>query len=328
MSEREIRISNDDVAQTLSRIAELLESQDANPFRVRAYREAAHAVRQTERPLEETLEKEGRSGLEKIQGIGSSLASAIQELLETGQLSLLNRLEGEVSPEDLLARVPGIGEELAARIHDQLDINTLEELEMAAHDGRLADVEGFGEERIRGVRQNLESMLSRSSRRRARRPRRKTTEASQAVAPGKGDTEEGEDRETRPSSGPEADTSDDGNGHLEPSVDILLAVDDEYRKKAESGKLRTIAPKRFNPEGESWLPILHTEREKWSFTALYSNTARAHELGKVRDWVVIYYELEEAEDQCTVVTETRGRMKGKRVIRGREEECLKYYARG
>lgn len=112
----------------------------------------------------------------------------------------------------------------------------------------------------------------------------------------------------------------------QPGVDIILDVDREYRSKAESGKLRTIAPRRFNPEGKSWLPILHTERGPWNFTALFSNTSRAHELGKTHDWVVIYYEHDGHENQCTVVTEHRGPLQGQRVVRGREEECRQYYA--
>ncbi len=55
-------------------------------------------------------------------------------------------------------------------------------------------------------------------------------------------------------------------------------------------------------------------------TVLFSNTARAHELGKTHDWVVIYYQKDGPEAQCTVVTEFRGPLKGKRVIRGREHE--------
>jgi hypothetical protein len=66
----------------------------------------------------------------------------------------------------------------------------------------------------------------------------------------------------------------------EPAVDVLLDVDREYRAKIGTDQLRTIAPKRFNPKGEAWLPILHTTRGKWHFTALFSNTARAHELVK------------------------------------------------
>jgi hypothetical protein len=112
-----------------------------------------------------------------------------------------------------------------------------------------------------------------------------------------------------------------------PPVALLLDVDREYRKKAKAGKLRTIAPKRFNPTGEAWLPVLHTVRSNWRVTALYSNTRKAHELGKAREWVVIYFHGEpEPESQCTVVTETRGALAGRRVVRGREGECAAYFA--
>ena len=58
------------------------------------------------------------------------------------------------------------------------------------------------------------------------------------------------------------------------------------------------------------------------FTALFSSTARAHEPGRTDDWVVLYYHTDhDAERQCTVVTETHGRMEGLRVVRGREVEC-------
>ncbi|MBI2719736.1 MAG: DNA-binding protein [Rhizobiales bacterium] len=107
-----------------------------------------------------------------------------------------------------------------------------------------------------------------------------------------------------------------------PAVDVLLDVDREYREKSRAGQLRLIAPKRFNPEDKAWLPILHTERERWHFTVLYSNTARAHELHKTNDWVVIFYSADhQPEGQCTVVSETAGPMKGHRVVRGREKEC-------
>ncbi len=106
-----------------------------------------------------------------------------------------------------------------------------------------------------------------------------------------------------------------------PSVATLLDVDREYRERAKAGGLRRIAPRRFNSKGEAWLPILHTERGDWRFTALFSNTSRAHQLGRTGDWVVIFYETDASpEGQCTVVTETQGRRKGQRVVRGREDE--------
>ena len=107
-----------------------------------------------------------------------------------------------------------------------------------------------------------------------------------------------------------------------PAAGLLLDIDAEYRDKAAAGELPKIAPRRFNPEGKAWLPILHTEKGGWHFTALFSNTARAHELGRTGDWVVIYfYDDEHREAQCTVVTETHGPMEGQRVVRGREAEC-------
>lgn len=111
-----------------------------------------------------------------------------------------------------------------------------------------------------------------------------------------------------------------------PGVGLLLAADAEYRDKAALNALPVIAPKRFNPDGKAWLPILHTHADDWHFTLLYSNTARAHELKRTHDWVVAYYyDDHHQEGQCTIVTETRGPLVGQRVVRGRELECREYY---
>jgi len=78
----------------------------------------------------------------------------------------------------------------------------------------------------------------------------------------------------------------------------------------------------------AWLPVLHSVRDGWHFTALYSNTAQAHQLNRTRDWVVLYfYDDEHAEGQHTVVTETHGPLAGRRVVRGREAQCRTHYAR-
>jgi DNA polymerase (family X) len=113
---------------------------------------------------------------------------------------------------------------------------------------------------------------------------------------------------------------------MEPGVDILLDVDREYRDKAEAGKLRRIAPRRFNPANEAWLPILYSERGPWQFSAMYSNTALAHKLGRIRDWVLIYFETDSyIGGQRTIVTEKQGSLEGMRVVRGREKESEEYY---
>ena len=113
---------------------------------------------------------------------------------------------------------------------------------------------------------------------------------------------------------------------MNPDVGLLLDIDREYREKAASGFLPKIAPRRFNPEHEAWLPVLHTRFGPWRFTALYSNTERAHDLHRTHNWVVVFFEDEEGErGQATVVTEFRGDLKGERVVRGREPECASHY---
>jgi len=112
----------------------------------------------------------------------------------------------------------------------------------------------------------------------------------------------------------------------EPGIQVLLDVDRDYREKDAANTLRRIAPRRFNPANEAWLPVLHTERGAWQFTVLYSNTALAHSVGRTHDWVVIYFQSDSyAEGQRTVVTETQGTLKGRRVVRGREEECRQHH---
>lgn len=112
----------------------------------------------------------------------------------------------------------------------------------------------------------------------------------------------------------------------EPSVEELLSVDREYRTKGRRGELKLIAPRRFNPAGEAWLPVLHTARGDRDYTALFSNTARAHQFGRTHDWVVLYSDGGRTERQYTVVTARLGALKGRRIVRGREVECADYYA--
>ncbi len=111
-----------------------------------------------------------------------------------------------------------------------------------------------------------------------------------------------------------------------PSVEVLLGIDQEYRRRGKAGELPRIAPRRANPGGTAWLPVLHTRYGPWHFTALFSNTERAHEMHRTYDWVVIYFSDDDGEDgQVTVVTERRGGLTGQRVVRGREPECGRYY---
>ena len=283
--------TNDQIAEVLNPIADLLEAKRADYFRIQAYRSGAQTVRRADEPLANMVQERGEEALEGLPDIGEGIASVIASYVRRGRSDVLERLKGEVAPEDLFTQVPGIGDELARRIADELEVSTLEELEEAAHDGRLQGVEGLGPERVRNLRVSLAGMLSTAAQRRRRR-------AGGAEEPKRW-----------------------------PSVEALLDVDTVYRRKAEEGSLRKIAPKRFNPEGEAWLSIFHTKREGWEFTALYSNTKRAHDLDKTDDWVVLYYKRDGEDGQATVVTETGGGLAGKRVVRGRESECRRFYDR-
>lgn len=266
------------IADKLQELADLLQQQDANPFRVNAYRRAAETVLAQAEPVADLAGRDGAEGLDRLPNIGPSIARAILEMVQTGRWMQLERVRGSLDPEQVFRSIPGVGPELARRIHETLEIESLAELEVAAHDGRLERVDGVGPRRARMIAAALAQMLQ-------RRP----------------------DRRRQPAS--------------EPAVSLLLEVDREYREKAGRGELRKIAPRRFNPGGEAWLPILHTQRGDWEFTALYSNTARAHELGKTDDWVVLYFHSDHGpEGQRTVVTETHGPLEGQRVVRGRERE--------
>ena len=87
----------------------------------------------------------------------------------------------------------------------------------------------------------------------------------------------------------------------------------------------SIAPRRFNPTGAAWLPVLHTQRGERHYTSLYSNSLAAHKVGTIRDWVVIYRDDKAGSGVWTAITSRYGNLRGKRVIRGREAECSQYY---
>lgn len=282
----------------LREAADLLEAQRANPFRVSAYRRAADTVRDLPEDVGAIIERSGSEGLDELPGVGRGIASALVEMWRTGRWAQLERLRGGADPVQLFTLLPGLGHRLAERIHDELHVDSLEALEVAAHDGRLENVPGVGPRRAAAIRASLQGMLSRG------RPRRAASIAATsraAALPGKAP---------------------------EPSIAALLAVDREYREKAAVNTLPMIAPRRFNPSGAAWLPVLHVTRDGWHYTALFSNTALAHQLNRTRDWVVLYfYDDDHVEGQHTIVTETHGPLTGRRVVRGRESECRAHYTK-
>jgi hypothetical protein len=273
-------MDNRSIAKRLLNHAAFLEGQEANIYRVRAYRQAADTVMGLEEPVADLVAREGRQGLEALPGIGSHLSYAIESLVRTGELHTLNGEDGHVDPERVLTSLPGVGPRLARRIRDELGITTLEEVERAAHDGRLSRVE-IGPKRLRGIIDALAGRLGRF-------------------------------RLPEPTRG-------------EPPVAELLAVDQAYRRGAEQNELALVAPRRFNPDNEPWLPLYSTRRSGWQFWARFSNTALAHRLGQTQDWVVVSFDDGLVSGQRTIVTETRGELHGQRVVRGRERECREHY---
>jgi putative hydrolase len=152
-------------------------------------------------------------------------------------------------------------------------------------------VRGMGRKRIQAVRESLTGRFGRGFRRERQQPLRLP----------------------------------DSNDHDVP-VSELLDIDREYRSLANSGKLPRVSPRRFNPTQEAWLPILHTVRGERHYTALFSNTTRAHEQDAIRDWVIIYRDDDHNHGRWTVITAHFGRLHGRRIVRGREVECDQYYA--
>ncbi len=279
------KVINQDIADKLLEIATLLKEQRANPYRVSAYRNAASVIRGLPQPVSNIVAHEDFQGLVALPGIGEGIARSIYEYVALGRMSRLDSLKGGHDPVALFEAIPGIGPKLAHRIIENLHIDSLEALEVAAHKQRLEKIPGFSPKKVAMVQAWLAQVLGRQ------RPRLQADEA-----------------------------------FTEPSVKLMLQVDELYRRKARTAELPMIAPKRFNPEAKAWLPVMHVSKQGWHFTALFSNSARAHQLSRTQDWVVIYfYDDQHHESQHTVVTETRGALTGRRVVRGRETECREYY---
>ena len=235
-----------------------------------------------DRPASDILDEKGRAGLDELPGVGASLVYTIESLIRTGEFHTLRPAGGHIDPERLLTSLPGVGPHLARTLHERLGVSTLEQLERAAYDGRLA--------RRRASARNGCAVSSTPWRDgwRGRGCRSRSTANRRSMR--------------------------------------LLAVDAEYRRQADENTLPTLTPRRFNPENEPWLPLYNTDRGGWRFRALFSNTALAHRLNRTRDWVVISFHDGFTSGQRTVVTETLGDLRGRRVVRGRERECRAYYA--
>ena len=147
-------MENIEIARRLEELADLLEIQGANPFRIRAYRNAIRTIGGLTRPLQEVADEDA---LTDLPGIGKDIAASIRELLDTGRLSVLDEITAEV-PRELatLTRLDGVGPKKARKLWKELDVTTPDELEAAAKEGRVAALAGFGKKSVEKILRSIE----------------------------------------------------------------------------------------------------------------------------------------------------------------------------
>ncbi len=136
-------VHNADIATLFEEIADLLEIDNANPFRVRAYRNAARQLQGMGVPAADMVAK--GEDLTELPGIGDDLAAKIEEIVETGQCRFLEKLRRKTPPTITeLLKIPGLGPKRVRALYHELDVHTLEQLARAARDGRIRELPGFG----------------------------------------------------------------------------------------------------------------------------------------------------------------------------------------
>jgi DNA polymerase (family 10) len=138
-------MKNTEIAAAFDLIADILEFQAANPFRVRAYRNASRTIHDLSEPLEK-IAKDSSRKLTDISGVGADLAEKIKTLVETGKLRMLEELQAQVPQSVLtLLRIPGLGPKKAAALHKELHVKSLDDLRAACEAHKVRDLKGFGE---------------------------------------------------------------------------------------------------------------------------------------------------------------------------------------
>jgi DNA polymerase (family X) len=156
-------VHNADITVIFEEIADLLEIQGANPFRIRAYRNAARIL--GDLPQEARILVERGDDLTRLPGIGADLAGKITEIINTGHCSLLERLRKELPPAITeLLKIPGLGPKRVKMLYHDLDVQTIEQLQRAAQDGRIRVLHGFGEKTEQNILQAVQAHASQSRR--------------------------------------------------------------------------------------------------------------------------------------------------------------------
>jgi DNA polymerase (family 10) len=150
-------VHNSDIAEILNQTADLLEIKGDNPFRIRAYRNAARTIESLSQSAAELISEDG--DLSKYSGIGKDLAGKIREIVETGDFKLFKDLKKEIPLElSSLMRVSGLGAKRIAALYKELNITSLNKLKKAVDSGKVAGLEGFGEKTEQNIREEIKRL--------------------------------------------------------------------------------------------------------------------------------------------------------------------------
>jgi DNA polymerase (family 10) len=156
-------VTNATIAEIFDEIADLLDIQSANPFRIRAYRNAARTIGELGTDVKTLMER--GMPLTDIPGIGEDLSNKITEIVNTGSCEFLKRLEKDVPPAvTQLMRLPGLGPKRVKTLWKDLDIQTMAQLLSAAQAGRIRELPGFGEKTEQKILEAVQHQLAQTPR--------------------------------------------------------------------------------------------------------------------------------------------------------------------
>jgi DNA polymerase (family 10) len=158
-----VPVHNADIATVFEEIADLLEIQGANPFRVRAYRNASREMSELGRDVSQMVA--GGEDLTTLPGIGDDLAAKIAEIVHTGHCGLLDRLRKQLPPAvGELLHVPGLGPKKVRMLWHDLGVETAQQLYQAAREGRIRQIHGFGEKSEQKILEAVEAHIGKDHR--------------------------------------------------------------------------------------------------------------------------------------------------------------------
>jgi len=168
-------VHNSEIADIFEELADLLEIEEANPFRVRAYRNAARTIRGYPKNMADLVEQ--NTDLSKLPTIGKDLAGKIKVIVTKGKLPLFEKLTSR-TPKVLnnMLKIQGLGPKRVKRLYQHLNIKNIDDLKRAAHSGKIQTLEGFGEKTEQMIKENLEHFVDEA-------PRTKLIVAEDIAAP-------------------------------------------------------------------------------------------------------------------------------------------------